>query len=68
MGSATDEMKGGRFAIERVGEQIEMEFRIKAPLVKKFSVFYKSFMSALMFTNGHICFPMAHWDYYLTVT
>lgn len=33
-----------------------------------FSVFYKSFMLALMFTNGHICFPVAHGDYYLTVT
>lgn len=21
-----------------------------------------------MFTNGHICFPMERWDYYLTVT
>lgn len=68
MGSACDEGKGGRFGRKRVGERIETKFRVKAPLEKNFSVFYKSFMLALMFTNGHICFPMALWDYYLTVT
>lgn len=52
---------------KRIEERGETKFRIKALLAEKFSAFYKSFMWALMFTNGHICFPTAHWDYCLTV-
>lgn len=40
VGSATDEVKGGRFGIKRVGEHVETKFRKKAPPVKNFSVFY----------------------------
>lgn len=47
VGSAIDEAKRGIFG---VGKRIETKFRIEAPLVKNFSVFYKSFMLALMFS------------------